>query len=96
MRKFLAVLTSIVTTGAILLTIAVFLLSAFIHGEFMNQMVDSIYEENISSNITTSNVLYAEAEKAGISKETLDEILSILQISARYQIEKRKGEIFLK
>ena len=76
MRKFLAVLTSIVTTGAILLTIAVFLLSAFIHGEFMNQMVDSIYEENISSNITTSNVLYAEAEKAGISKETLDEILS--------------------
>ena len=29
-------------------------------------------------------------------KETLDEILSILQISARYQIEKRKGEIFLK
>ena len=29
-------------------------------------------------------------------KETLDEILSILQISARYQIEKRKGKIFLK
>lgn len=29
-------------------------------------------------------------------KETLDEILSILQISARYQIEKMKGEIFLK
>lgn len=76
MRKFLAVLTSIVTTGAILLTIAVFLLSAFIHGEFVNQMVDSIYEENISSNITTSNALYEEAEKAGISKETLDEILS--------------------
>ena len=29
-------------------------------------------------------------------KETLDEILSILQISARYNIEKQKGEIFLK
>lgn len=29
-------------------------------------------------------------------KETLEEILSILQISARYQIEKRKGEIYLK
>ena len=29
-------------------------------------------------------------------KETLDEILSIMQISARYKIEKRKGEIFLK
>lgn len=28
--------------------------------------------------------------------ETLDEILSILQIVARYKIEKRKGEIFLK
>ena len=30
------------------------------------------------------------------AKETLDEILSILQISARYRIEKQKGEIFLK
>ena len=29
-------------------------------------------------------------------KETLDEILSILQISARYKIEKCKGEIYLK
>lgn len=29
-------------------------------------------------------------------KETLEEILSVLQISARYKIEKRKGEIFLK
>lgn len=29
-------------------------------------------------------------------KETLDEILSVLQISARYKIEKRKGEVFLK
>lgn len=29
-------------------------------------------------------------------KETLEEILSIMQISARYTIEKRKGEIFLK
>lgn len=29
-------------------------------------------------------------------KETLDEILSILQISARYKIEKIKGEIFIK
>jgi len=28
-------------------------------------------------------------------KETLEEILSVLQISARYKIEKRKGEIFL-
>lgn len=28
-------------------------------------------------------------------KETLEEILSILQISARYKIEKEKGEIFL-
>lgn len=30
------------------------------------------------------------------AKETLDEILSILQISARYKIEKQRGEIFLK
>lgn len=30
------------------------------------------------------------------NKETLEEILSILQISARYRIEKEKGEIFLK
>lgn len=30
------------------------------------------------------------------NKETLEEILSVLQISARYKIEKRKGEIFLK
>lgn len=30
------------------------------------------------------------------AKETLDEILSILQISARYKIEKQKGAIFLK
>ena len=29
-------------------------------------------------------------------RETLDEILSVLQISARYKIEKRKGELFLK
>lgn len=29
-------------------------------------------------------------------KETLDEILSVLQISAHYTIEKRKGEIYLK
>lgn len=29
-------------------------------------------------------------------KETLDEILSILQISAQYKIERRKGEIFLR
>ena len=28
-------------------------------------------------------------------KETLEEILSVLQISARHKIEKRKGEIFL-
>lgn len=31
-----------------------------------------------------------------VGQETLDEILSIMQITARYEIEKRKGEIYLK
>ena len=28
-------------------------------------------------------------------KETLDEILSILQISAKYKMEKKRGEIYI-
>lgn len=48
-----------------------------------------IHIENEALKKQTFNADFAD-------KETLDEILSILQISARYQIEKRKGEIFLK
>jgi ferric-dicitrate binding protein FerR (iron transport regulator) len=29
-------------------------------------------------------------------KETLDEILSILQISAKYKMEKKRGEVYLR
>ena len=48
-----------------------------------------IHIENESLKKQTYNAEFTD-------KETLEEILSILQISADYEIEKRKGEIFIK
>lgn len=48
-----------------------------------------IHIKNESLRFQTFNADFA-------GKETLDEILSIMQITARYKIEKHKGEIYLK
>lgn len=47
-----------------------------------------IHIENEGMKLKTFNAIFED-------KETLDEILSILQISARYNMEKRKGEIYI-
>ena len=56
--------------------------------ELQRAFHEKIHIQNENLKKQTFNANFTE-------KETLEEILSVLQISARYKIEKRKGEIFL-
>ena len=76
---------------------------SWVTGEFMfkeNTLEDIIKELSRAFHVKIhieNNELRRQTFNADFKeKETLDEILSILQIAARYKITKQKGEIFLK
>ena len=69
--------------------------------EFKDNSLEDIMQElqrafHVKIHIENENLKRQTFNANFTEKETLEEILSVLQISARYKIEKRKGEIFLK
>ncbi len=69
--------------------------------EFKDDPLEDIMQElqrafHVKIHIENENLKGQTFNANFTEKETLEEILSVLQISARYKIEKKKGEIFLK
>ncbi|RHR37486.1 DUF4974 domain-containing protein [Parabacteroides sp. AF18-52] len=69
--------------------------------EFKDNSLEDIMQElqrafHVKIHIENENLKGQTFNANFTEKETLEEILSVLQISARYKIEKKKGEIFLK
>ena len=78
-------------------------ITSWITGKFIfrDSSLEEIMQElqrafHVKIHIESENLRKQTFNADFTGKETLDEILSIMQISARYQIEKQKGEIFLK
>lgn len=69
--------------------------------EFKDNSLEDIMQElqrafHVKIHLENENLKGQTFNANFTEKETLEEILSVLQISAQYKIEKRKGEIFLK
>lgn len=77
--------------------------TSWITGKFIfrDSSLEEIMQElqrafHVKIHIGNDNLRHQTFNADFTGKETLDEILSILQISAQYKIEKERGEIFLK